>query len=170
MLRHIIARLDERSPLMDTLSSVRVFITFMVDFTKTAALSTYRAVLAVNKSLYWLSYQRTLGDRPCHLRDYLGESMPLHLQFVNCWEAIDAVLEVRYRGMPGYDKIVNKAFVYRDRSTGHDIPRIDSNHIFLRPGQQIEILLRYYAHEIAFSNSAHCRSCLLLEDDTKWQW
>ena len=45
------------------------------------------------------------------------------LQFVSSWDAFDAVLEVRFRDLPGYSKVCSKEFILLDSVTNRDIER-----------------------------------------------
>ena len=86
-------------------------------------LKTYHIALAINTRLDDLSAQGVLLGSTCMLWDALGRPTPLPLQTINSWEAFDAIMEVRFRELHGYRKILNKEYALQDSRTGRDISR-----------------------------------------------
>lgn len=87
------------------------------------AFKTYSVVLAINRKLEWLCNECLLLDSPMILTDSLGRRLPIHLQFINSWDAFDAAMEVRFRNLPGHRKIVQKEFELQDIHKSQDIKR-----------------------------------------------
>ena len=100
---------------------------------------TYTTVLSLNEKLTWLSSQVLLLHGTCTLIDALGRLSPLQVQFVDCWDALDAVLEVRFRGLPGYESIACQRYSLIDGHTGREMDRGRSLNTVLIPGQHINI-------------------------------
>lgn len=67
-------------------------------------IATYQAVVNSQGSLP-SRLERSLIDGPFIPEDALGRTAPVHLQFVTCWDAFDAVLEIRFRNLQGHKKV-----------------------------------------------------------------
>lgn len=72
--------------------------------------ATYSSVLTLQNSLP-SRLERSLLRDFFMLEDAIGKISPVHLQFVNSWEALDAVLETRFRGIQGHDRVACGDFV-----------------------------------------------------------
>jgi hypothetical protein len=66
--------------------------------------ATYRMVLELKTSLPGYA-ERSLFNEPFVLDDAIGRICPVHLQCIHSWEALDAILEVRFRGLQGHKMI-----------------------------------------------------------------
>ena len=58
--------------------------------------ATYKAVMDIQTCLP-SHLERTLYQEPFILEDAIGRIAPVHMQFINSWEAFDSVLELRFR-------------------------------------------------------------------------
>ena len=112
---------------------------------------TYATVLSLNDKVTWLSSQTILLQEPCILTDALGRPSPLHVQFINCWDALDAVLEIRFRNLPGHDKILHKEYSLIDGQTGREMDRVRPLDTILVPGQQLQIEMIFHAARAWFT-------------------
>ncbi|KAH7086801.1 hypothetical protein FB567DRAFT_51569 [Paraphoma chrysanthemicola] len=56
-----------------------------------------------------------------YLRDPLGRVSAITLSFITSYDALTAVLQVRFQGMPGQKKILRKEFALQNRATGRDV-------------------------------------------------
>ncbi len=85
------------------------------------------------------SLERSLADEPFILEDALGRKAPVHLQFIDSWDALHAVLEIRFQNLQGAEKVAGKEYVLQDHRTGRDIlPSRPWVGTFL-PGQRVEM-------------------------------
>ena len=57
--------------------------------------ATYKAVMDIRTCLP-SHLERTLYQEPFILEDAIGRIAPVHMQFINSWEAFDSVLELRF--------------------------------------------------------------------------
>lgn len=55
---------------------------------------------------------------PFILEDGIGGIAPVHIQFVDSWEAFDSV---RFRGMQGHNMVQERAYVLRESGTRREI-------------------------------------------------
>jgi hypothetical protein len=101
-------------------------------------LATFRVVAELRASLP-SHLDRCLIQEPFLLEDAIGREAPVHLQFINSWEAFYAVLETRFRDLEGYNKVKRKEFVLQERATTRDISRAGSWEGSFLPGQRVEM-------------------------------
>src|SRR5438046_786758 len=69
--------------------------------------ATYKAVIAIQAGLP-TRLERSLIQEPFILEDTIGRIAPVHLQFIDSWDAFDAVLELRFRDVHGFAKVRKK--------------------------------------------------------------
>ena len=73
-------------------------------------LATYKVVGLVKSRL--LSHlERSLFQEPLILEDSLGRIFPIGLQFINSWDAFDAMIHLRFRNQWGYEMVSQKKYV-----------------------------------------------------------
>ena len=59
-------------------------------------IATYKAILDIRGCLP-SHLERSLYQEPFILEDAIGRIAPVHMQFINSWEAFDSVLELRFQ-------------------------------------------------------------------------
>jgi hypothetical protein len=104
--------------------------------------ATYKAVLAL-QNLLPSHLERSLINEPFVLEDAVGRMSPVHLQFISSWAAFEAVLEKRFRGIQGYEKVVNGKWTLQDHATGRDISRTRCWEGTFLPGQRVDMSLLF---------------------------
>ena len=126
----------------------------MMSKVQSTVFRTYSTVLSINDRLVSLSSQIILGQVPCILMDAIGRRTPLDLQFINSWEAFDAALEVRFRNLPGHEKVCRTEFTLVDVHSGKQIDRSRPWDGAIISGQylRMEILLKVLGR---FNSSDH---------------
>jgi hypothetical protein len=90
-------------------------------------LVTYAAVDKVQKSV--LNIEQNMpalmrpisNDRMFYLEDPIGRRSTITLDFITSWDALRAVLEVRFQGKPGIKKVLKKEYAIQNRATGKDV-------------------------------------------------
>ena len=85
-------------------------------------LATYKVVLALRNSLP-SRLERSLIEEPFFLEDAIGRISPIHLQWISSWAAFDAVLETRFRGLQGHEKVIKGRWILQDHATRREILR-----------------------------------------------
>ncbi|KAL9091226.1 MAG: hypothetical protein Q9159_001521 [Coniocarpon cinnabarinum] len=123
------------------------------------ALRIYTTVLSINENVLWLRSQTILFGSSVTLIDPLGRRLPVNLQLINSWEAFDAVLEVRFRNLPGHRKIVNKEFALLNGSNHRDLDRSQAFEGSLVPGQQLLMDMMFDARAPSGYRQKECPSC-----------
>jgi hypothetical protein len=99
-----------------------------------AALS--RSVRATESGLP-TGLERTLIQEPFILEDAIGRIAPVHLQFIESWDAFEAVLEIRFRGIQGADKVEQREYALQDHTKGYEITRSRPWVGAFLPGQRV---------------------------------
>lgn len=77
-------------------------------------------MLNIEQSLPGLA-RSMLSERDFYLLDPLGRESRIALDFIISWTALIAVLEVRFKGMPGLKKVLKKEYAIQNRATGKDV-------------------------------------------------
>lgn len=110
----------------------------------TVNLATYRAVLSIQESINQCpSLDRPLLQEPFILEDGLGRIAPVHLQFITSWQAFEAVMRVRFEGLPGYEKITRHEFVLQEQPTMREISREQPWETAFRPGASVSMSITF---------------------------
>ncbi|KXX78308.1 hypothetical protein MMYC01_206239 [Madurella mycetomatis] len=135
---------DQKTAISKIAESI-CWIRQMCAYTKTAlgtlmslSFQMHNGVMALQTRLP-SSLERTLVDDPFILEDALGRKAPVHLQFIDSWDSLHAVLKIRFRSLQGADKVARKEYVLQDCRTGRDItPSRPWAGTFL-PGQRVNM-------------------------------
>lgn len=108
-------------------------------------IATYKAVLSLQNMLP-SHLERTLIGEPFLLEDAIGRMSPVHLQFINSWSALETVLETRFRGIQGHDKVQSGEYVFQEHRTGLEISWGRNWEGAFMPGQKINMSLVFQRH------------------------
>ena len=141
---------------------------------QTSVFETYTLVLSINEKMTWLTIQSMMIQGHCIVHDALGRHLPLHVQFINSWDAFDAILAIYFRERPGYKKVTDRDFILQDSHTHRDINRLHPFDRSVRSGQQLNmsILFRTHTESTAVTGDGTCPSCLAprSQPDVDLQW
>lgn len=96
----------------------------------------YQAVLDIRGRLP-SHLDRCLDQEPFILEDGIGRIAPVHMQFISSWEAFDSVLELRFRGMQGYNLVQDKRYVMQEQATRREVDRTRAWECSFLPGQKV---------------------------------
>ena len=113
-----------------------------------------------------------LFQEPIVFEDAIGRLAPVHVQFVNSWEMFDSVLEMRFEGAPGLEKIKRKEYALQDQATRQDVDRKRKFDVSFLPGQRVHMSMIFQAT----NNYAGCPRCQFISEtdpklpeiDIKW--
>ncbi|KAF3763114.1 hypothetical protein M406DRAFT_261991 [Cryphonectria parasitica EP155] len=122
--------------------SLLVSVKDMVSSGFTVSLATHRAVLSMQASMN-NCLDRPLIQEPFVLEDALGRIAPVHLQFITSWQALEAVMLVRFEGLPGHEKITRREFVLQEQATRREISFDQPWEIAFRPGSSVSMSLTF---------------------------
>lgn len=99
------------------------------------------------QTLLQSSLERNLFQESFLLEDAIERLFPVHMQFVNSWEAFHADLEIRFRNVPGYRKVQNKKYTFQEHNTKKEIPRTGPWDASFLPWQKIDMGLIFNVRE-----------------------
>jgi len=120
-------------------------------------IATYKMVLALKTSLPCY-LERSLFNEPFVLEDAIGRISPVHLQFISSWEALDFVLETRFRGLQGHDKVQSGHWTLQDNATGREISRRRNWEGAFLPGQRVNMSLLFQREATVESSDSSARA------------
>ncbi|KAI4650294.1 uncharacterized protein J4E79_009563 [Alternaria viburni] len=130
----------------------------MIRGAMTINFATYHAVMRLQTSLP--SYlERSMFEEPIILDDPMGRIAPVHLQFINSWDAFHSVLELRFQDMPGQIKIGRRQYALQARGTGREIELSRPWHAAFIPGQRIDMSFIFSQDDASESSSTTCPGC-----------
>jgi hypothetical protein len=101
-------------------------------------IATYHAVVSIQSTLPG-RLERSLSEEPFILEDAIGRIAPVHLQFVTSWEAFNAVLEIRFRDIQGFQKIKERQYGLQEKATRREIDQSRPWERSFLPGQRVEM-------------------------------
>jgi hypothetical protein len=95
------------------------------------------------------------------LEDVLGRITQIDMDYVNTWDAFDAMLAVCFLGLPGHKKVAKRDYVIQDQKTSKELLRsIPWSGAFL-PGQRI-IMGLIFRKRLQKAQSVFCPGCHIL--------
>jgi hypothetical protein len=100
----------------------------------------YKAVVSI-QGLLPSHLERMLIQEPVILEDAIGRRHAVHLQWTNCWEGFEVMLEHHFKDIQGYRKVRNKEYVVQDHATQMDIDRSTPWTAAFLPGQRVDMSL-----------------------------
>ncbi|KAE9378376.1 hypothetical protein N431DRAFT_528643 [Stipitochalara longipes BDJ] len=125
---------------------------------------TFNTLMKIQSSLP--SYlERSLDQEPWILEDAIGRISPIHFQFIETWEAFETVLEMRFHGVQGHQKVREKRYALQTRGANQDIDRSKSFKTAFVGGRRYEMSVLFDAQQ-ASSYGSSCTVCLTASDDS----
>jgi hypothetical protein len=106
---------NELKALMLRTMAMNLVIFASVDKVHTSVLELRRA-LPTSSLVTPLSHERIF-----YLEDAIGRVSTITLDFITSYDALTAVLQVRFQGMPGSKKVLKKEYALQNRATGKDV-------------------------------------------------
>jgi hypothetical protein len=128
-------------------------------------IATYNTVISIQGVISG-GLQRSLAHEPFLLEDVIGRISPVHVQFINSWDAFDAVLELRFRKIQGHTKVKRKEYTLQEHATKREISRSRPWEGAFLPGQRIDMSLIFDSKEQA-SMKTSCPSCKEVSEDSQ---
>ncbi|KAH7410535.1 hypothetical protein BKA64DRAFT_357102 [Cadophora sp. MPI-SDFR-AT-0126] len=128
-------------------------------------IATYNSVISIQEVISG-GLQRSLTHEPFILEDAIGRISPVHLQFINSWDALDAVLELRFRKIQGHTKVKRREYILQEHSTKREISRTRHWEGAFLPGQRIDMSLIFDTREQSRIETS-CPSCKEVSKDSQ---
>lgn len=110
---------------------IKIMVTNLVTF---AAVDKLQAsILELQRSLPTLE-RPLLNDRMCYLEDAIGRVSTIPLDFIVSWDAFLGVIESRFQGKQGENKVRKKEYALQNRATGKDVSIVEHWESVFLPG------------------------------------
>ena len=139
-------------------------------------LATYEAVVSIQRVLP-SHLERSMFRDPFILEDAIGRISPVHMDFINSWEAFDAILRLRFQDVQGFKKVQKKEFVLQEHATKREIKRTRPWECAFMPGQRVDMSLVFVkkasveqSEEIPSTSCPNCRAVSNKSQDSEKQW
>jgi len=124
-----------------------------------------RSVQAIESGLP-SALERTLFQQPFILEDAIGRIAPIPHQLIESWEAFEKILELRFRGIQGADKVLHREYVFQDHAMGSEIVRSRPWQGAFLPGQRVYMSFVFertapqeFEDESSQEHETSCPSC-----------
>ncbi|KUJ09638.1 uncharacterized protein LY89DRAFT_597775 [Mollisia scopiformis] len=137
--------------------------------------ATFEAVVAIQRVLP-SHLERSMFRDPFILEDAIGRISPVHMDFINSWEAFDAILRLRFQDVQGFKKVRNNEYILQEHTTKREIKRTRRWDLAFMPGQRIDMSLVFVkkeaeeAEEIQSTSCPNCRATSDKSQDSDIQW
>ena len=114
---------------------------------------------------------QVLLQAPIFFTDALNRFAPIHLEWINSWDAFFAVLAIRFKDR-GHGKVKRKEFVLQNRGTQRMIDFVRPLELCVRPGQKLDMSMVFREVQGVVSRNecprCHEPSSGAAEDEVKW--
>ena len=117
----------------------------------------YQAVTEIRSQLP-SRLERCLYQEPFLLEDAIGRIAPVHMQFISSWDAFDAVLESRFRNVPGYKMVQEKKYAIQESATKREIRRSQAWDASFLPGQKVVMSMLFDAAATSTTTCPRCQT------------
>ncbi|KAH0544784.1 hypothetical protein FGG08_001151 [Glutinoglossum americanum] len=97
-------------------------------------------------------------QQPVLFEDAHGRVAPFHIEFINCREAFEAVIEVRFRHVPGLRKFKAGEYVMQESHTNREINLAAPWDSVFLPGRKVNMSMVFKKTKIPHSICPGCHS------------
>jgi hypothetical protein len=93
------------------------------------------------------------------------------MQFINSWDAFDAVLELRFRKIQGHTKVRRQEYALQEHTTHREILRTRQWDGAFLPGQKIDMSFIFVSEEEPKGSSCpSCKATCSDSQESEVQW
>ncbi|KAL9109190.1 MAG: hypothetical protein Q9227_006115 [Pyrenula ochraceoflavens] len=131
--------------------------------------ATYRVMLDVQASIQ-SNLGRSLVQEPCILEDAIGRVAPVHTQFVNSWEAFEAVLELQFKNFDDSGIIQDRQYILLEHTNKQEIIRSRPFEDVFLPGKKILMSVVLENEAIQEPSCPRCEAALRSREESEVQW
>lgn len=162
-LGHIQAKTSQITGDITWLCSLGSDLKNMMNGIFVTALATYQLVNNMQTASLGRA-ERSLYNEPVILDDPLGRLFPIPLDFIDCWEAFDDVLEIQFRSRQGHRLVEQGKYVLHESSANRDIDRRFPFNAELRSGQRLVMCMTFTDEPTGPGGCPGCGEPSSLED------
>jgi len=97
-------------------------------------------------------------QQPIYFEDAHGRLAPFHIEFINSLEAFQAVMEVRFRHVPGLKKVQGNRYIIKDSNSKRKLNlRAPWESVFL-PGRKVVMSMIFQMPQTTTTSCPGCQS------------
>lgn len=112
-------------------------------------------------------------QQPVYFEDAHGRIAPFHIEFINSFEAFQAVMEVRFRHVPGLKKVRNNEYALQESNSKRKLDlSLPWDSVFL-PGRKVVMSMVFQRPQMPMSSCPGCGTeseTELNKADSEVQW
>jgi hypothetical protein len=106
-------------------------------------------------------------QQPVYFEDAHGRVAPFHIEFINSFEAFRAVMEARFRHVPGLRKVQKDEYVIQESNSRRRLDlRAPWDSVFL-PGRRVHMSMIFQAAQKPMSTCPGCQAENTVEIDAE---
>jgi hypothetical protein len=132
----------------------------------------YEMVLDMQKLQFQLPAQVD-RQQPVCFEDAHGRIAPFHVEFINSFEAFQAVMEVRFRHVPGLKKVQNIQYAIHESTSKRKIDLTAPWESVFLPGRKVNMSMVFRRPQTSMSSCPACLTENEIEDSkegSEIQW
>ncbi|KAF2771844.1 hypothetical protein EJ03DRAFT_10116 [Teratosphaeria nubilosa] len=123
-----------------------------------STLAIYQHVAAIRSTLT-TALTGMVPNKSFMLEDAIGRITPVSLDFISSCEAFETVIEIRFQGSTGYEKVLAKQYVLCEIGTARDIVRTTAWEFALLLGQKVRMMAVFQDADLKQAASNTCSFC-----------
>jgi hypothetical protein len=112
-------------------------------------------------------------QQPVYFEDAHGRIAPFYTEFIDSFEAFQAVMEVRFRHVPGLKKVQNNEYVVQDSNSKRKVNlHAPWESVFL-PGRKVNMSMVFRRPQLSTSSCPGCQTANETKrhaNDSEIQW
>jgi hypothetical protein len=117
----------------------------------------FELVLSMQKIQSQIPPQVT-RQQPVYFEDAHGRIAPFHIEFINSFEAFQAIMEVRFRHVPGLKKVQNSEYLLHEFNSKRELNlRAPWESVFL-PGRKVNMSMVFQRPQASLSSCPGCQT------------
>jgi hypothetical protein len=121
------------------------------------SMKVYDMVLDMQKLLSQLPPQVD-RQQPVYFEDAHGRIAPFHIEFINSFDAFQAVMEVRFRHVPGLRKVQNGEYAVHESKSKRRIDLSGPWHSVFLPGRKVNMSMVFQRPHTSMSSCPGCQT------------
>lgn len=112
-------------------------------------------------------------QQPIVFEDAHGRRTPFHIEFIDSFAVFQAVLEARFRNVPGLEKVRNLEYAVQDVASRRRVDLTKQWELIFRPGRRVNMSMVFQQSQARSSSCPGCSSENIVggdntNDDVQW--
>jgi hypothetical protein len=118
----------------------------------------YQIVLDMQSTIQHQLPPQIDSQKPVYFEDAHGRLTPFHIEFINSLEAFQAVMEVRFRHVPGLKKFQRREYLLQESGSKRKLDlQAPWDSVFL-PGRRVVMSMIFQTPQISTSSCPGCQT------------